>query len=177
MAYDSNCDVIILFGGQDATPHFNDTWKWDGTTWTQLSPPVSPTPRYGSGMVYDSLRQKMVMFGGVGSTGPNFDETWEWDCSTGTWTQVATLPRPLGRIHMGLAFDNTCCYRTVLFGGWKDVSERLNDTWLYPTPGPSGTCIPALSEWGMMAMAALVLSAGGVVIARRRAGQGITSYE
>jgi hypothetical protein len=30
-------------------------------------------------------------------------------------------------------------------------------------------CIPTLSEWGMMAMAALVLSAGGVVIARCRA--------
>ncbi len=30
-------------------------------------------------------------------------------------------------------------------------------------------CIPTLSEWGMMAMAALILSAGGVVIARRRA--------
>lgn len=32
-----------------------------------------------------------------------------------------------------------------------------------------GKCIPTLSEWGMMAMAALILSAGGVVIARRRA--------
>jgi len=30
-------------------------------------------------------------------------------------------------------------------------------------------CIPTLSEWGMMAMALLMLSAGGVVIARRRA--------
>jgi len=40
-----------------------------------------------------------------------------------------------------------------------------------------GQCIPTLSEWGMIAMAVLVLSAGGVVIARRRAGRGITSYE
>jgi len=38
------------------------------------------------------------------------------------------------------------------------------------------TC-PTLSEWGLIAMAALMLLAGGVVIARRRAGQGITSYE
>ena len=40
-----------------------------------------------------------------------------------------------------------------------------------------GQCIPTLSDWGMMAMAALLLSAGGVVIARRRAGRGRTSYE
>jgi hypothetical protein len=33
----------------------------------------------------------------------------------------------------------------------------------------NGQCIPTLSEWGMIAMAALILSAGGVVIARRRA--------
>ena len=32
-----------------------------------------------------------------------------------------------------------------------------------------GKCIPTLTEWGMMAMAALILSAGWVVIARRRA--------
>ncbi|MFH1109858.1 MAG: IPTL-CTERM sorting domain-containing protein [Planctomycetota bacterium] len=35
-----------------------------------------------------------------------------------------------------------------------------------------GKCIPTLSEWGMMAMAALVLSAGGVVIARRQRALG-----
>ena len=33
----------------------------------------------------------------------------------------------------------------------------------------NGVCIPTLTEWGMVAMAALILSAGGVVIARRRA--------
>jgi len=37
------------------------------------------------------------------------------------------------------------------------------------TTNAEGQCIPTLSEWGMMAMAGLVLLAGGVVIARRRA--------
>jgi hypothetical protein len=35
-----------------------------------------------------------------------------------------------------------------------------------------GRCIPTLSEWGMMAMAALMLSAGGVVIVRRQKALG-----
>lgn len=30
-------------------------------------------------------------------------------------------------------------------------------------------CIPTLSEWGMVAMAALMLAAGAVVVSRRRA--------
>jgi len=32
-----------------------------------------------------------------------------------------------------------------------------------------GVCIPTLSEWGMVAMAALMLAAGAVVVSRRRA--------
>ena len=37
------------------------------------------------------------------------------------------------------------------------------------SPGVICSTVPTVSEWGMMAMAALMLSAGGVVIARRRA--------
>jgi hypothetical protein len=32
-----------------------------------------------------------------------------------------------------------------------------------------GQCIPTLSEWGMVAMAALMLATGAVVVSRRRA--------
>jgi hypothetical protein len=32
-----------------------------------------------------------------------------------------------------------------------------------------GQCIPTLSEWGTVAMAALMLAAGAVVVSRRRA--------
>src|SRR5882672_3746761 len=44
MAYDLARRKIVLFGGNSlANGTVGDTWEWDGTTWTQISPP-SPTP-------------------------------------------------------------------------------------------------------------------------------------
>jgi len=40
---------------------------------------------------------------------------------------------------------------------------------LFQNPGETARCVPTVSAWGMMAMAVLVLLAGGAVIARRRA--------
>jgi len=45
------------------------------------------------------------------------------------------------------------------------VRITVGDTWSFGERAPA---IPTLSEWGLIAMAALMLSAGGVVIARRR---------
>jgi len=30
--------TVVMFGGEDATGHLDDTWTFDGTTWTQISP-------------------------------------------------------------------------------------------------------------------------------------------
>jgi len=42
-------------------------------------------------------------------------------------------------------------------------------SYLYNNPGTTLAAIPAVSEWGMVAMAALMLAAGAVVVLRRRA--------
>ena len=46
MAYDAARRRIVLFGGyNDVTGRvLNDTWEWDGTTWTQATPAVA-SPR------------------------------------------------------------------------------------------------------------------------------------
>src|SRR5436305_5520500 len=45
MAYDALHQQVVLFGGEtggnDATG-VNETWVWDGTAWTKLSPATSP---------------------------------------------------------------------------------------------------------------------------------------
>ncbi len=60
MAYDATTGNVVLFGGGTANvppgspgTHFNDTWTWDGVTWTQQIPAVSPPARQCStpGMV------------------------------------------------------------------------------------------------------------------------------
>ena len=34
MAYDSNRDRVVLFGGGVERQRLGDTWEWDGKVWT-----------------------------------------------------------------------------------------------------------------------------------------------
>ncbi|MFN0245525.1 MAG: kelch repeat-containing protein, partial [Kofleriaceae bacterium] len=42
MAFSAPLGRIILFGGRVASTAFDDTWGWDGTTWTRIDSPSSP---------------------------------------------------------------------------------------------------------------------------------------
>src|SRR5262249_41716876 len=68
MAYDSARGKVVLFGGTSPqggvlTP-LNDTWEWDGTSWTQVAS-SGPSPRQFHAMAYDSTRRRIVLFGGT----------------------------------------------------------------------------------------------------------------
>ena len=70
MVYDSARQKVLLFGGTDGSETggnlgLNDLWEWDGSQWTQLSPPGRPPPRYDPGFAYDSSRRQAVLFGGL----------------------------------------------------------------------------------------------------------------
>lgn len=127
MAYDAGNGVTVLFGGADTSGFppmsFADTWTWDGTDWTALTPAASPPGRYFGSMAYDQQRQVTVLYGGLSPTffGANYlDDTWEWDGTN--WTQVTTANSPgsyLGNPGVGeicMAYD-LVGQRTVLFGG------------------------------------------------------------
>lgn len=66
LAYDERRERVVLFGGfiGFAQPVFqNDTWEWDGSTWTRVAT-TGPSGRSGYAMTYDSHRGKVVLFGG-----------------------------------------------------------------------------------------------------------------
>src|SRR6266702_1482670 len=55
MAYDSAHSRILLFGGvpDPNNPVYSDeTWTWDGSTWTKQSPANNPPGRVAFGMAY-----------------------------------------------------------------------------------------------------------------------------
>ncbi|MCR9248271.1 MAG: hypothetical protein NXI31_24855 [bacterium] len=127
MALHQSGDYTLLFGGADVggfpPTTFGDTWAWDGTDWSQLSPAVSPPGRYFGGMVYDQLRDRTVLYGGLVATffGANYlDDTWEWDGAN--WSQVTTTNTPGGLVgnpglgEVSMAYD-VIGGATVLFGG------------------------------------------------------------
>jgi hypothetical protein len=129
MTYDFARQRVILFGGDggDFTPALNDTWEWEGTSWTQRFPPNVPPARNEHALVYDSARRRVVLFGGrsclpfQGCT--PLADTWEWNGSD--WTSI-TASGPPGRAFYGAAYDFLRS-RTVLFGGLG--SGVLGDFW------------------------------------------------
>src|SRR5687767_936871 len=79
MAYDLGRQRVVLFGGR--APGFGqDTWEWDGATWTRRFPANSPSARGGHRMAFDSVRARVLLFGGTDGSGV-LNDTWAWDGS------------------------------------------------------------------------------------------------
>jgi galactose oxidase-like protein len=91
--------AIVLFGGSsDGITGLNDTWLWDGVSWTQKMPARSPTPRYRASAA--SLNGRVVLFGGSVAGGNAVAETWIWDGNN--WTQLP-VPGPSARYSGAMA--------------------------------------------------------------------------
>jgi len=111
---------LVVFGGRLAAASYqNDTWEFDGTSWTQLSPATVPPGRYLGTMCYDLFRGNTVMFGGSVLSGPT--DTWLWDGVD--WTLAQPTNAPSARSQPGMALDSIRGV-VVLFGGGYN-----NDTW------------------------------------------------
>jgi hypothetical protein len=94
-ALDTGRDELVMFGGSyeqsvwggTITQYINPTWIYSSGTWQQATVASPPPPRNGHVMVYDPVRQRTVLVGGVNSGGA-LSDTWEWDGSTWTQRQV-----------------------------------------------------------------------------------------
>lgn len=126
LAYDASRGVTVLFGGRRLADGSlsNETWDYDGIAWRQVNTPTTPLARWSATLVYDELRQKLLLFGGRGAAG-DLNDTWVY--SGGTWTKLRPLSRPSGRSGHAAAYD-PARGRTVLFGG-AHGDTRLGDTW------------------------------------------------
>lgn len=133
-AYDEARGEVVLFGGQTYTGRrsvwLNDTWIWNGETWSQRQPASEPDPRSGASVAYDSATGNVFLFGG-GTTGL-LSDTWMWNGQT--WVQLNPSASPAARSFAGLAFDRGRGV-TVLFGGvgfpqTRDAAQR-RDMWVW----------------------------------------------
>ena len=124
MVWDPTRNKVLLVGGV-TTPSsngHNDTWEYDGLTWTMRSPPTLPKNAGDLGaLTYDTARQRAVY---VIPDFPNL-ALWEWDGNT--WTERVTALKPPYRPGFACAYDEFR-QRTVLFGGGNS-SSLLSDTW------------------------------------------------
>jgi hypothetical protein len=123
-----NGSSILLFGGNDGGPSFNDeTWTLSGGVWTQQLPANSPTRRAEFAMSGDAVRQNVVLFGGRNANNIARGDTWTFDGFD--WT-AAPVPGPSARFGHAMTFDALNGV-TVLFGGQDSSGTFLGDTWTW----------------------------------------------
>jgi hypothetical protein len=84
LAYDAISNTVVLFGGDNGGGdccriYYNDTWTWDGVTWTQQSPAISPPARTAHSMAYDASLGQVVVFGGTSGPPQALNDTWGWN--------------------------------------------------------------------------------------------------
>jgi hypothetical protein len=90
-AFDASRRRSIWFGGVVGSVIHNKTALFDGNKWSLLTNGIPPAPRLDTVMVYDSDRQRMVMFGG------NLNNT-DRGATNDTW-ELAAVAAPLVSEH------------------------------------------------------------------------------
>ncbi len=129
MVYDSNRHVTVLFGGDGLSPGLlHDIWEWNGTAWTLINNAAPSTlARLYHGMAYDSVRSKLVVFGGYNPAYTPLDDLWEWN---GTFWNRPLSSGPVARSSPAMTYDPDR-RMTLMSGGFgfNGTSGALGDTW------------------------------------------------
>ncbi len=133
MTFDAANGYVILFGGNSddgyAVPS-SETWTYDGSDWTQLSPATTPTRRRDGAIAYDEANGNTVMYGGVDSNGITLSilsDTVVW--AGGDWTVLAPALSPSpSRVHSGFAYSPDCG-AMILACGQLSTGSATDETW------------------------------------------------
>lgn len=126
-AYDRKRQKIVVVGGWTANnTASNQTWEFDGTTWTLAPIPPFPVQTAAAALVYDEFREVLVHVGGAG-----YNALCEWDGSAAGWVQRQVFPvQYAGSMNGTLAwFNPSAAYDpirrvTVIHGGYLDYVGR-----------------------------------------------------
>ncbi|MBV8842534.1 MAG: hypothetical protein JO307_06965 [Bryobacterales bacterium] len=131
MATDPVRSRVVMFGGVTDNGAVQDTWEWNGSSWTQVSSGgIAPAARADAAMAYDNGTGAMLLFGGDASSAIVQDTaTWEWNGSA--WTALTTQTSPSARF-TAMAYDNMH-NAIVLFGG-STANGAANDTYVGGPP-------------------------------------------
>jgi hypothetical protein len=148
MAFDPESQNVILFGGGAANSDAprNDTWAWNGSTWTELRPANAPARLSEAKTVYDPDLHGLVLVSQAWPGNADHLTTWTWTGSN--WKQLNPSTNVSRRLGFGLAYVNSI--GVVLVGGYVSAGDQRNDVWLYKggvwslyqaTPPVCGSCV------------------------------------
>lgn len=169
LTYDLLRGRLVLFGGSTSPgglARYEDTWVFDGTSWSLLAPATHPPALNRAATAYDASNHVTLLFGGAHSAA-FVREAWSFDGVT--WTR-SSPERPGRRSGFSLAHDPHRD-RTVLFGGNPASTTLVDDTWewtgdrwieRHPANAPTPRFGAALTYAGMRSE---ILLFGGATLA------------
>ena len=170
MVYDPTLKKTVLFGGYNGSSYLDETWLWDGTSWSRQKNHPAPS-RTGAAMWYDPTLKKDVIYGGVGRVTSTdritrYSDMWTFD-GTG-WTQITPNGGTPGPRYSAQTVIDPHTGHLLLFGGLFDtvtppvppakdpteVQSYVNDMWEWD--GSTWTqlhppTVPSARENGRMA--------------------------
>lgn len=132
VAYNLTRRRAVLFGGEIWSKsryewtYAEDTWEWDGNTWTQAITEIAPSGRIKHAMAYDGWRGVVVLFGGIDENENDLGDTWEWDGIK--WEKRSPAVSPPAR----------CCHamvyhpqrgKVIAYGGFYGDDHFLYGAW------------------------------------------------
>jgi len=146
--YDSDNKTVVLFGGirSDGTLS-NDTWVWNGSTWTDHpGSEIQAAPaRQLAAMSFDPKLHQLILFGGQGANGKLLGDTWAWNGAS--WYQLSNQVfsrSPNARENAAFGYDGSG--DLVLFGGTGLANTPPSGSSTTTTPGgTSGASGPVVA--------------------------------
>ncbi len=147
IAYDTDLQRLLLFGGTTLGVAHTDLWSWNGAVWASLPTLTEPVTTFALvGMTYDPVHHGLVVF----ENRPRmralfFDGTaWSLDDSPSAPFQRFTYALP----RLPVVFDATL--GSAVFFGPRQFSNLTTEAWAWSGPG----------QWSQLAASAAVAPAG-----------------
>lgn len=135
IAYDSESDRLILFGGGAPEKTFSDTWAYDfnSDTWESMKPSNNPSPRAMYQMAYDSESDRVILWGGFTATDEDDVQIWAYDYNSDVWEVLENANGPQQHWERGGMVYIPELDRMLLFTGFRELEDVLvgPETWYY----------------------------------------------
>lgn len=137
--YDPVRDRMLIFGGRyngdydNSSYDFNNVWVLSlagSPVWAPLNPSgTPPTSRMGHTVVYDPVRDRMVVFGGISGSSYSNDVWALTLAGSPAWAQLTPSGTPPSARYGHSAIYDPVRDRMVVFGGYLGSYSFLGDTW------------------------------------------------
>ena len=139
MVYDTQNERLLLFGGNkvlfgdgaNSNTLLNDTWEFKKGKWKKLVTTIAPQPRSEAAMIFDAVRNKVVLFGGYTFKEKKYKKLHDtWEFYDNDWHLISE-EGPSARNGAAMIFDKIN-KEVILFGGSaidRQYGENKGETW------------------------------------------------